>query len=728
MNTQSTSRGTNLSQVGLDLAASFPAPSLEEWKAVATADLKGAPIDKKLVWQTPEGIPVPALQTRIDLEKVPHLGSRPGEFPYVRGTEPATDGSALWQIRQDCLLPTPEEVNAAIRDGLARGQHSVGIRLDNAARRGFDGDEAEATLLAGRGGVTITSISGVRMALQDVDLERVSINWRTGAAALATFAMFLAVASERGVNRRLLTGSVEGDPIRELVKHGQVRGGSIKLRFRELAEMVSFCSRECPGIRPVVVNSQPFHNAGATIVQELGATIAVGIEYLRQLKKLGVNVDLAAAGMLFSFSVSPNCFMEIAKLRAARMLWAKVCDASGVANPASARMLLHARTSSQTKSIFDAHNNLIRSTVEAFAAGVGGCDSLYVAPFDEAIGTPDELSMRLARNQQILLQEEAHIGAVADPAGGSYLIESLTDSIAREAWAFMQKIEGQGGVVAALSGGMLQKEIMAAAQKKREALAKRRDLMVGISSWSDPTEPLPQKSHIPRAEFVEERRRRIARHRATRPNAQTTQLLSEFSAALGKSGLGAAIEIAIRAAAAGATIGELTRAAQSVGRNEEVLITPTLPAFRNAATYESLRRRMLRWQADRDRVPTVALLTFGPPAMQRARAEFSQNFLGTVALRCAEVAVTDNLHEWTSKLQEMKPVALVACSDDESYPVHVPSILEEVAKAMPNVPLYVAGNPASAEQLTAAGVAGFIHLKSNAVEELDRIITQIEAH
>ncbi len=716
--------GQDLSSQPLTLKDDFPAPSIEEWRKVVEKDLKGADFNKKLVWKTVEGIDVQPLYTREDLEGVEHRDNLPGFPPYTRGTQPLQGVNYPWQIRQDMMLAAPEDVNASVRDALARGQSAIGIRLDNAARQGYDGDSPEARELAGRGGCTMTSINGLRIALADIDLEKYPITIRTGTAALPILSMLVALADEEKIERRMLVGAVECDPIRELVKSGTLRG-PLSLHYREMADMVKFCSENCPGIRPVMVNSTPYHNAGASAVQELGMTMAAAVEYFRAMTDRKVDPDTAALGMLFSFSVGTNVFFEIAKLRAARTLWAKITKALGVEREDGWKMFLHARTSTFTKTIHDPYNNMLRTTVEAFAGAVGGCDSMHAGPFTEIMGRPDEFGMRIARNQQLILQEEAYLNRVVDPSAGSYYIEKLTDSIGREAWKIFQEIEEMGGFVEALKKGVPQKMIEKVAAKKRELAAQRRTPIVGVSNYSNPQERLPEKRHIPREEFLAERRRRLNRLKSMRKNSELRTHLQALTQ-LVYTEEGNLMDSAVKVAAENATIGEMI-AALDHGAEGEPPVVDAMASWRLSMDYEWLRARSESYAKEKGGLPKVYLVPTGPLGMRRARADFCWGFFGAGGFKVEEPHPFKDMDEAARAVLDSGTGVAVLCSDDESYSTAGPELVEKVKAKNKDVFVYIAGYPKDAiEQLEKAGVDGFVHIRSNAVETLRELQDRLD--
>lgn len=700
----------------LDLKKEFRAPSLEEWRGVVDKDLKGADFERKLVWKTLEGIDVQPLYTREDLKSVKHLNGLPGFAPYTRGTQPLSGVAHHWQIRQDSMLAAPEEVNAAVHDGLARGQTAIGIRLDNAARQGYDGDSAEARELAGRGGCTMSSVNGLRIALAEIDLTRYPITIRTGTAALPVLAMLVALADEQKVDRKTLVGAVECDPFRDLVKSGALRG-PLSLHYREMADIVKFCAAQCPGIRGVMVNSSPYHNAGASIVQELAFTLAGAIEYIRALEERGVDIDTAALHIMFSFSASTNTFMEIAKLRAARTLWAKIVKSFGSTNESAAKMFMHVRTSSHTMTVHDPYNNMLRTAMESFAAAVGGCDSMYVAPFTEAIGRPDDFARRMARNQQIILQEESYLSRVVDPGAGSYYIESLTESIGQEVWKLIQRIEGEGGLHKALEKGTVQEQTESVAAKRRQMIAQRRVPIVGVSNYAKPDEELLERRYVPRDEFLAERRRRLARLKSMRKNSDVRAKLNGLTQGVYTEGSNL-VETAIEAAREGATIGEIIHALNQGAEAPAEKVAP-MRAERQSLPFEVLRARAQAWTSKHGEPPKVFFVPTGKPVMRRARVEFSHGFFGAGGFLTVEPEPFDNMDDAAKAIIDSTISAVVVCADDESYPNVVPELVKKVKEQRSHVHLYVAGYPKdSIDMLRDAGVDGFIHIKSNVIEEL----------
>ncbi len=717
--------GATQAEPELRLRDDFAPSDLQAWRQLVEKDLKGADYGKKLVWRTHEGFSIQPIYTVADRTDSMPREAPPGAAPYRRGTTPPTRGAEPWQVRQDCLLASPEELNGALRDGLARGQNAIGIRLDNAARQGIDGDDPRAAGLAGRGGCTISSINGLRVALAEIDLSRVPITIRTGTSALPVLGMLVALAREQDIDPGLLTGAVEGDPIRELIKNGFMRG-SPDLRYAELFAMAHWCRNYAPGIRPVMVNSHPVHAAGASAVQEAAYVLASGAEYMRALMAVGLSANEAALAISVSVSVSTNLFMEIGKLRATRVMWTRMMRALGVTDGFAERMFCHVRTSTWTKTSDDPYNNIIRTSIEGFAAAVGGCDSMYLAPFDETIGRADPFSSRIARNQQLVLQLEAHLGRVADPAGGSYYVEHLTDSIIAESWKLFTSLESNGGLLDSLSAGTFQSEVKAVSDRKHDLIARRRMSIVGVSNYADPQEKPVIRTHIAREEFLAERRKKLSRLKAVRSQSAVHRALVGLTSTIAKPE--ELMPAVIAAAEQGATLGEITTALMAGDTGTPIRVAELRPR-RASLPFEVLRGFSRRWAEEKGTTPKVALLPIGPITMRRARADFCFGFLAAAGFEIVDFGGLTSSEEAIEKATGIDAFLSVLCSDDASYPELVKKIAPALKQRKPESLVYVAGYPADiVDRLREQGADGFIHIKANALEELSSLQNHLASH
>lgn len=427
----------------------FPPISTEEWKAKVEADLKGAPFEKKLVWRTNEGFNVQPMYRAEDIADLKTTDSLPGEYPYVRGTRTEND----WLTRQEIIADNAAEANAKALDVLTKGVTSLGFKVKEA------GDVA--ALVAG------------------IDLTKVEINLNCCPKCAADVAKALVDVVKAAGAEESFKGSIDFNPFRKALKHGVEFPGDIAKMAVELLDVV----KDVKGLRVLAVDSVMFNNAGAYIFQELGYALAWGAEWLAMLTEAGVDVDSVARRIKFNMGISSNYFMELAKFRAARMLWAQIVEQFKPACKCSCKMMAHAVTSEFNQTVFDAHVNLLRSQTEAMSAALAGVDSITVTPFDKSYKTPDEFSERIARNQQYLLKEESHLDKVVDPAGGSYYVETLTASIAQEAWKLFLDVEEKGGFLANVNNCAIQDAVNASSEKRHSDVARRKEILLGTNQY-----------------------------------------------------------------------------------------------------------------------------------------------------------------------------------------------------------------------------------------------------
>lgn len=429
----------------------FSPVTTEEWRAKVDVDLKGVPFEKKLVWRTNEGFNVQPMYRREDIENLATTDSLPGEFPYVRGTRTDND----WQTRQEIIAETPQEANAKALEVVTKGITSLGFHVED------------------------PSLETVEALLNAIDLQAIEINFNCCPCKAHDLACNLVKYLKANNAEGIFHGSIDYNPLRKALRHGGHIPADVAAKAKELIETVS----EVPALKVLAVDSVMFNNAGAYIYQELGYALAWGAEWLTVLTDAGMSVDQVAARLKFNMGVSSNYFMELAKFRAARMLWAEVVKQYEPANADSCKMMAHAETSRFNQTIYDAHVNLLRSQTEAMSAALAGVDSITVTPFDTPYKTPDDFSERIARNQQFLLKEESHLDKVVDPAGGSYYVETLTASIAQEAWKLMLEVEAAGGFFAQVNGGTVQAAVNASCEKRHADMARRKEILLGTNQY-----------------------------------------------------------------------------------------------------------------------------------------------------------------------------------------------------------------------------------------------------
>ena len=688
----------------------FPIPSKEAWHAEVEATLKGAPFEKKLVTPTYEGINIQPLYRREDLAGIPYLDAAPGQAPFLRGAR----ADNAWEIAQEIPCGVPNIYNQALRNDLERGQTAINITLDQATRHGIDPDTAQPGE-AGLCGVSIVTAEDCEELLDGVDLWRVPLFLQAGSAALPLFAILNAYLRKKGTIEAL-RGAILHDPLADLVTDGSLPH-SLDTAFDQMALIARWAVRHTPSFTTIGVQTHVYHDAGGNAVQELAFALATAVEYLRRMESQEVGPDDAVSQMRFGFSIGTDFFMAISKFRAARMLWSRVVSACGGGGRAE-RMRIHARTSLWNRTRLDPYVNLLRGTTEAFAAVAGGCDSLHVGAFDEVVRPPDEFSRRIARNTQIILRDECHFEQVIDPAGGSYYVETLTKQLADKAWALFQEIEKAGGMVAALQAGLPQQMVNATAAKKAEAIAQRRNSVIGVNVYANPVEKPLDTRDLESDALQKQRSAYASNHRISPGQAAQTAVLARLGQILSTEP-GNIVDTAIAAAMEGATLGELSRTLRA--RDGQKAQLERLLCRRASEPFEKLRAAVEA--AGR---PRVFLANMGPLRQHKARADFSTGFFQAGGFTVEENRGFQTVAQALEAAQKSKARVVVICSTDETYPEIVPPLAGLIKASQPNTIVVLAGYPKEhIEAFKAAGVDEFIHIRANCHEVLSGIARKI---
>lgn len=704
------------------LLAGFPPVSRDTWKAQVEAELKGVPFEKKMLSTTYEGITLQPIYRREDVADLPHLASMPGSGPFVRGGNASGHVGRPWEVSQEIALPEASKFNDMARSGLDRGLTALNMVVDEATRNGADPDWAKESEI-GHGGLSVASLDDMRTALEGIDLARVPLFVRSGASGMPVAALIAAVVRERAGDVSQLRGCIEIDPLGVLVHAGRL-AQSLESAYREMAALTGWAAASAPGLQTVCVHTRAWHEAGANAVQELGFALATALEYVRAMSGRGLELEVVAPRLRFAYTAGTQFFMEIAKLRAARMLWARVASALG-GTPAAQRTTLHVRTGLFNKTVHDPHVNMLRTTVEAFAGVLGGCDSLQVGAFDEVVRTPDEFSQRIARSQQLVLREECQLTKVADPAGGSWYVERLTADLARRAWGVFQEIETRGGMAKALESGWPQREVAKVAEARLLNAARRRDSIIGTNVYANATEkPLErQDADTEIAAFRRQRARESASARTAADDRQHRSVLDRLSAVVGKQGA-PLFEACIEAIAAGATLGEVTRAVR-IQDTPDAPVTPVC-ATRAAVGFERLRGAVEGHAHGTGARVRVFLASMGPPKQHKARADFARGLLEVAGFEVVAPGGFATTDEAVAAAVASGAGAVCLCSTDDTYPALVPALVSGLRSARPGIPVILAGYPPDqVDAHKAAGVDEFIHVRANALEVLTAIAKRL---
>lgn len=596
----------------------FPGVSYDEWRAKVEADLKGADFNKKLVWRTNEGFNVQPIYRAEDIADLKTTDSLPGEYPYVRGTR--TDNN--WLTRQEIIADNAAEANKIAREVIGKGVNSLGFKVEEAT------EQTVATLLEG------------------IDLNAIEVNFNCCPCKANDLAAALVKYLKDNKAEKTFHGSIDFNPLRKALRHGAALNDGIVDKAKALIETV----KEVPALRVVAVDSVLFCDGGAYIFQELGYALAWGAQWLTALTDAGLTVDEVASRIKFDMGVSSNYFMELAKFRAARMLWAQIVEAYKPADANSAKMHVHASTSKFNQTIYDAHVNLLRSQTEAMSAALAGVDSITSVPFDTPYKTPDAFSERIARNQQFLLKEESHLDKVVDPAGGSYYVETLTVSIANEAWKLFVATDEEG-FFKLVSEGKIQAAVNESCEKRHTDVARRKEILLGTNQYPN----------------INERAADKIENKACHCSCSN--------------------------------------------KGEEAPAGIALSMKRAATDFEALR---LATEAAAKR-PKVFMLTIGNLAMRLARAQFSTNFFGCAGYEIIDNLGFDTVEAGIDAALEKQADVIVLCSSDDEYATLAPEAYKYLNGRAEFV---VAGAPACTDDLKAAGITEFIHVRCNVLDTL----------
>ena len=680
------------------------------------AELKDVPFEKKMFSSTPEGIKLRPIYRREDTAGLAHVNSFPGFAPFVRGAQASGYVRQPWNISQEIAFSSSREFNHAARNSISRGLTALNMVLDQATRDGHDPDWALPEQV-GSGGLSVATLEDLDHALEGIDLERTSLFIRSGASAMPFAALLVGLARKRKKTPTALRGCIEMDPLGVLAHQGKLPQ-SFDGAYREMAVLTSWAAEHAPQLQTICVHSRAWHESGANAFQELGFTLATAVEYLRATQRLGLTVDLVAPRIRFAMTVGTNFFMEIAKLRALRMLWYRVTSLLG-ASPSSQALSLHVRTSHWNKTVYDPYSNILRASVEALAGVLGGCDSMQVGAFDEVIRRPDDFSLRLARNTQLVLQKECHLDHVIDPAGGSWFVENLTAELAQKAWSLFQEVEKAGGMETAMRAGFPQKTVAAMAQEKISNVNRRRDSVVGVNQYANPKEkPLEARAEDAVA-FHKRRVQQIASYRTSLEEDQSEIVLQKLAEVVQAKDQDL-FEACVEAVVAGASLGEITRAVR-ISDSPCAPITPVGIA-RAAAALERLRTAMDNFVAAGHARSKAFLCNMGPLREHKARADFSRGFLSVGGYEVVSPAGFNTPEEAAEAFGKEKAAIAVICSTDDKYPALVSPLVQALRAKSPQVLILLAGYPQDQlETYRKAGVDDFIHLRADALDSLRKL-------
>jgi methylmalonyl-CoA mutase len=541
--------------------ADFPKVTLSDWQKLASKELKGAEA-ASLERETPEGIRLKALYTEADLEGLESTGTLPGFAPYTRGPRATMYANRPWTIRQYAGFSTAEDSNAFYRENLRRGQMGLSVAFDLATHRGYDSDHPRVVGDVGKAGVAIDSVEDMKILFDGIPLDKMSVSMTMNGAVLPVLAAFIVAGEEQGVPRAALSGTIQNDILKEfMVRNTYIYPPAPSMRI--VADIIEFTAKEMPKFNSISISGYHMQEAGANAVQELAFTLADGLEYVRAALSKGLEVDAFAPRLSFFFAIGMNFFMEIAKLRAARFLWAKLMRQFDPKDPQSSALRTHCQTSGVSLQEQDPYNNVIRTTIEAMAAVLGGTQSLHTNALDEAIALPTPFSAHIARNTQLVIQEETGIPQVIDPMGGSYYVESLTASLVAHAEKLIAEVEAMGGMTKAVESGMPKLRIEEAAAKRQARVDRGEDIIVGVNKYKSNSQAEIDVLDIDNSKVRAAQIARLQAMKAKRDAKQVDAALAALTKAA-QDGSGNLLALAVDAMRARASVGEVSSALESV--------------------------------------------------------------------------------------------------------------------------------------------------------------------
>ena len=592
-------------------------PTRADWEKLAQKDLRDQPLDS-LNWQTLEGITVKPLYTADDVAGLPQMQELPGIAPFTRGVRATMYAGRPWTIRQYAGFSTAEESNAFYRKALAGGQQGVSVAFDLATHRGYDSDHPRVVGDVGKAGVAIDSVEDMKVLFDGIPLDKVSVSMTMNGAVIPVLASFIVAGEEQGVPRASLSGTIQNDILKEfMVRNTYIYPPEPSMRI--VADIIEYTSAEMPKFNSISISGYHMQEAGANLVQELAFTLADGREYVKTAIARGMDVDDFAGRLSFFFAIGMNFFMEAAKLRAARLLWHRIMSGFGAKKSSSLMLRTHCQTSGVSLQEQDPYNNVIRTAYEAMSAVLGGTQSLHTNALDEAIALPSDFAARIARNTQLILQEETGITHVVDPLAGSYYVESLTDQLATEAWKIIEEVEAMGGMTKAVATGMPKLRIEETAAKRQALIDRGDEVIVGVNKYrKDKEDPIDIRD-IDNNAVREAQVARLKTVRSTRDDARCQAALTELTRRAGEGGN--LLEAAVEAARARATVGEISDAMEKIfGRHRaevKTLAGVYGAAYEGDAGFQQIQQDVETFAETEGRRPRMLVVKMGQDGHDR---------------------------------------------------------------------------------------------------------------
>lgn len=698
-----------------------------DWLDLASREMKGAD-PARLNWPTPEGITVKPLYTAEDVS-AEVASELPGFAPFTRGVKATMYAGRPWTIRQYAGFSTAEDSNAFYRKNLAAGQKGLSVAFDLATHRGYDSDHPRVVGDVGKAGVAIDSVEDMKILFDGIPLEQMSVSMTMNGAVIPVLAMFIVAGEEQGATRAALSGTIQNDILKEfMVRNTYIYPPETSMRI--VADIIDYTAREMPKFNSISISGYHMQEAGATLAQELAYTLADGMEYVRAAMQKGLDIDAFSGRLSFFFCIGMNFFMETAKLRAARRLWARIMTDFGAKSERSKMLRTHCQTSGVSLTEQDPYNNVVRTAFEAMAAVLGGTQSLHTNSFDEALALPTEFSARIARNTQLILQHETGIANVVDPLGGSYYVEALTDALAEEAWQMIEEVESLGGMTMAVEQGLPKMRIEEAAARRQARVDKGEDVIVGVNRFRLEDEPQVDILEIDNAKV---RLSQIARLQAVRNGRHQAKCDAALAAlqTVAESGQGNLLEAAIGAARERATLGEISDAMERAF-NRHKATTRTISgvygeAYRGDTEYEAVQKKISEFQEDKHRAPCILVAKMGQDGHDRGAKVIATAF-GDMGFDVSLSDMFETPQEVASNAIDLNVDVIGVSSLAAGHRTLVPELIECLRKQDRDDIMVVCGGVIPEQDyafLREAGVAEIFGPGSNVIDAANSVLAAV---
>jgi methylmalonyl-CoA mutase len=658
----------------------FKPSTLQDWALAAAKSAPGGDVEA-LNWVTPDGIVVKPLYTAQDTRDLPHADTLPGFEPFLRGPQATMYAVRPWTIRQYAGFSTAEESNAFYRKSLAAGGQGVSVAFDLATHRGYDSDHERVTGDVGKAGVAIDSVEDMKILFNQIPLDKVSVSMTMNGAVLPVLAGYVVAAEEQGVSQAQLSGTIQNDILKEfMVRNTYIYPPQPSMRI--IGDIIEYTAKNMPRFNSISISGYHMQEAGANQALELAFTLADGQEYVKTAISKGMDVDAFAGRLSFFWAVGMNFYLEIAKMRAARLLWCRIMKGFGAQNPKSLMLRTHSQTSGWSLTEQDPYNNVVRTTIEAMAAVFGGTQSLHTNSFDEAIALPTEFSARIARNTQLIIQEETHITNVIDPWAGSFMMEKLTQDMADAAWAIIEEVQAMGGMTQAVDSGWAKLKIEAAAAEKQARIDSGKDVIVGVNKYKLKQQDAIDILEVDNLKVRDGQIERLKHIRATRDSAAVQVALDALTTAA-EHNQGNLLDLSIQAMRLRATVGEVSQALEKVyGRHRADTQKVTgvyAAAYDSAEGWDKLKGEIADFAADQGRRPRVMIAKLGQDGHDRGAKVVATAFadlgydvdigpLFQTPAECARQAIENDVH------------AVGVSTLAAGHKTLVPAIIEELHK------------------------------------------------